>query len=132
MTIYRGQLKRIGDGTWKAGTTTSSVIEIGDRALRYIVYSDFMKTYLSDGLSHDTEIALSINYYNQIKVIKIGNRVYNEWTPAQEILVGAIMFLLGIPFLIVFLLGAVGIIFGAKLMLSGATWRADWAELRNS
>jgi len=131
MAVYRGVLKRIGQGTWKEGKTTTTLFEIGDTSLRDISYSDYMKNYVQDALSYDGEVAVVVIKKESVVAVKIGDKIYVEellMSPKFKRTAYA-MILFGIPAIAALLLGLVFIYAGIQMLCARSEADAGMLEL---
>lgn len=103
MPIYQGVLKRIGNGQWVNKTTTFSVLEIGDHALREVKCSDFLKNYLEDSLGQPTAIGV---VGDEILAVKTASGVYedNSYDSPLPALLGVVVGIVTTPVIVGFVI----------------------------
>lgn len=118
MAIYRGVLKRVGQGKWEDGKTTVSIFEIGDTTLRDVFYTDYMKNYVEDAVAHSGEVAVLLLQKKSVIAIKIGDKLHfdEQVTSPKFKQFGYFFIVFGIVALPFFLLGAPFIYLGIKML----------------
>lgn len=131
MAIYRGVLKRVGQGKWEDGKTTVSIFEIGDATLREVFYTDYMKNYVDDAIGHGGEVAVLLLQRKSVIAIKIGDRLYfDEQVTSPKFKRLAYFFIVfGIVALPFFLLGAPFIYLGVKMLMARQEIDREMPEL---
>lgn len=120
MAIFRGVLKRVGQGKWEDGKTTVSIFEIGDTTLRDVFYTDYMKNYVEDAVAHSEEVAVLLLQKKSVVAIKIGNKLhFDEQVMSPKFkrfaYLSIVFGILALPF---FLIGAPVIYMGIKILVA--------------
>lgn len=131
MAIYRGVLKRVGQGKWEDGKTTVSIFEIGDTTLRDVFFTDYMKNYVEDAVAHSGEVGVLLLQKKSVAAIKIGNKLhFDEQVMSQKFKrFGYLCIAFGIVALPFFLIGAPVIYMGIKILVARKEIDREMPEL---